>query len=89
MESYKMRGVTLSMPSTVDPGLILLVGLVLFILFLEGSRRLLDRYQQRKIHQKLKSKAQQYAETLDFHETESSSTAPYPTDILGREEYVI
>ena len=73
----------------VDPGLILLVGLVLFILFLEGSRRLLDRYQQRKIHQKLESKAQQYAEALDFYETESPSAAPYPRDILGREEYVI
>lgn len=84
-----MRVAINSTALAVDPGLILLVGLVLFILFLEGSRRLLDRYQQRKIHQKLESKAQQYAEALDFYETEPSSAAPYPRDILGREEYVI
>lgn len=84
-----MRVAINSTTLAVDPGLILLVGLVLFILFLEGSRRLLDRYQQRKIHQKLESKAQQYAEALDFYETESPSAAPYPRDILGREEYVI
>ncbi len=84
-----MRVAINSTALAVDPGLILLVGLVLFILFLEGSRRLLDRYQQRKIHQKLESKAQQYAEALDFYETESPSAAPYPRDILGREEYVI
>lgn len=51
-------------PSSVDPGIVLLVGLSLLILFLEGMRRLMDGYCAKQVRKRLDSQASRESEAI-------------------------